>query len=93
MGLWKQIPYRRWWPFGAGIWQYSPFFEGNDNPNLPPPSLQQGSKRGPVYHSSDGHTYRTWIFPDNPYRQYVDFREKLDVTDGDPNSFEVTRGQ
>lgn len=91
MGLWVQAKPPFWWPFGAGEWGYWPGQPGNDNPNLPPPAVKN-AVRGPAYPSADGHTYRTWIFPPSFY-QHVDYREKLDVTKGDPASFELTPGQ
>ena len=92
MGAWIKSNPPWWWPFGAGEWEYRPAAIGDENPNLPPPSITATATRGPVYNSSDGHNYRTWMFPGSFY-QHVDWREKLDLTGGDPNAIEPTKGQ
>jgi hypothetical protein len=86
-----------WGPFRQYMWTYTPYLEGHDNVNLPPPAVAATATRGPVYHSTDGHTYRTWIV-DAPVKGYpkqtlVDWREKLDITNGDPTTTNLTPGQ
>jgi len=91
MGAWVRARPPWWWPFGAGEWGFWPWRQGDDNPNLPPPGVLN-AVRGKPYNSNDGHTYRTWVFPPSFY-EHVDYREKLDVTHGDPKSTELTEGQ
>ena len=95
MGLW--IGGEGWGPWRNHHWTYSPYREGNDSPNLPPPRVEATAVRGSVYNSSDGHRYRTWLvdppIKGDPKQTLVDFREKLDITAGNPNSLEITPGQ
>lgn len=86
-----------WFPGAGNHWTYSPYKEGSDNPNLPPPSVVHLSLRGAAYRcNQDGHIYRTWNVPaprGTAIQTIVDWREKLDVTGGDPSSIEVSKGQ
>lgn len=95
MGLW--IGGEGWGPFRNHHWTYTPYREGHDNPNLPPPRVAATAVRGPVYNSTDGHKYRTWIvdppIKGDPKQELVDWREKLDVTGGNPNAIEPSPGQ
>jgi len=85
MGAWVQQKASWWWPFGAGQWLWTPYVAGSDDPNKPPPSLTGQCVYGPVYHSTNGHTYRTWIAPGS-LMMHVDWSEQLDVTGGKPMS-------
>lgn len=95
MGLWTGGG--GWGPFRQHHWTYTPYSIGTDNPNLPPPRVASTAVRGAVYNSTDGHRYRTWLvdppLSGDPKQTIVDWREKLDLTNGDPNSFDVTEGQ
>lgn len=94
MGKW--VINEGWGPFKIRHWTFFPQRQGTDNPNLPPPSVASRAVRGPIYQSTDGHSYRTWIVPgykEGVTNQLVDWREKLDVTHGDPNAITVTPGQ
>lgn len=87
-----------WGPFRNHHWTFSPYREGSDNSSLPPPRVAATAIRGPVYYCPvDGHTYRTWIvdppIKGDPKQTIVDWREKLDITKGDPMSKELTQGQ
>ena len=96
MGKW--IGGEGWGPFRNHHWTYSPYFEqDHDNVCLPPPRVAATAVRGPMYNSTDGHKYRTWIvdppIKGDPKQTLVDWREKLDITGADPAAIEVTKGQ
>lgn len=77
-----------WGPFLMRHWTHFPDRPGNDDVNLPPPSVAATARRGLPQHEG-GHIYRTWdiqgMAPTDPRQTILDKREQLDVTHGDPN--------
>ena len=88
MALW--VIGEGWGPFLMRHWTHFPDRPGNDDVNLPPPSVAATARRGPPMHDQ-GHVYRTWdiqgLTAAPTDRQLIlDKREALDITHGDPNA-------
>lgn len=47
------------WTDAGSHWTYSPYLEGNEDPNKPPPGVE--FKEGDPYNSTNGKKYKTYL--------------------------------